>query len=263
MSVEYGRNGLIGILTPQANTTVEPECSILLPPGYAMIAARLTSDKPTIDERLVDYLESIDATLDRFANAPVDSYGFACTGASYLVGAEREADLVKRISDARGKPFITAGDAIAEALAVLEATSVAIISPYDDPLHRTGLDYWASRDLQIVDVSRLSGSQQEFHPIYSLSAGVALAGATRVAESGADAIVMLGTGLPTLSAILSATDSGLPVLSSNLCLMWRVTLAAGGEKPDAASLRSWLDGSGWQKRFEMQTVQERQSRTGT
>lgn len=257
MSVEYGRNGLIGILTPQANTTVEPECSILLPPGYATIAARLTSDKPTIDERLVDYLESIDMTLDRFANAPVDSFGFACTGASYLVGVEREADMVKRISSARGKPFITAGDAIAEALAVLDAKSVAIISPYDDPLHGAGIDYWTSRGLDIVDVSRLSGSQKEFHPIYSLSAGVALAGARKVAESGADAIVMLGTGLPSLSAILSATDKELPVVSSNLCLMWRVILAASGEKPDAVSLRPWLDGSGWQKRFQMQTVQER------
>ena len=256
MSVEYGTKGLIGILTPQANTTVEPECSILLPPGYAMIAARLTSSKPTIDDRLVDYLEAIDATLDRFANAPVDAYGFACTGASYLVGAEREAEMVKRISGERNRPFVTAGNAIADALTAVDATSVSIVSPYDDPLHQAGLDYWTSRGLEIACVSRLTGSQTEFHPIYSLGSDASRAGAQEAAACGADAVVMLGTGLPTLAAILRTADDPLPVLSSNLCLMWRTTLATTGQAPTAANLRPWLDGSGWRARFELQVVQD-------
>ncbi len=45
MAVEYAPKGLIGVLTPQANTTVEPEFWIMLPPGVAMINARMTSDK--------------------------------------------------------------------------------------------------------------------------------------------------------------------------------------------------------------------------
>lgn len=31
MSLEYAPRGFIGLLTPQANTTVEPECNILFP----------------------------------------------------------------------------------------------------------------------------------------------------------------------------------------------------------------------------------------
>ena len=50
---DYGRAGLVGVLTPQANTTVEPEIWTLLPPGWSMINARLTSSKDSIEARLV------------------------------------------------------------------------------------------------------------------------------------------------------------------------------------------------------------------
>src|SRR4029077_8832482 len=63
MSLEYAPRGLVGMLTPQANTTVEPEFNILWPPGVAMINARLMSDKGTISARLVDYFANYGAAL--------------------------------------------------------------------------------------------------------------------------------------------------------------------------------------------------------
>ena len=60
--LEYAKRGLIGVLTPQANTTVEPEFSILRPAGVTMLNARLTSSKKTIEERLVDYTHKIENT---------------------------------------------------------------------------------------------------------------------------------------------------------------------------------------------------------
>ena len=44
--LEYAAKGLVGCLTPQANTTVEPEFNILLPAGYAVLNARLPSLRP-------------------------------------------------------------------------------------------------------------------------------------------------------------------------------------------------------------------------
>jgi len=45
MSLEYAPRGLVGMLTPQANTTAEPEFNILWPRGISMINGRLMSDK--------------------------------------------------------------------------------------------------------------------------------------------------------------------------------------------------------------------------
>ena len=100
--VEYARKGLIGVLTPQANTTVEPEFAILMPPGYAFLNARLVSDKPTISARLDDYFATMESTITQFANAPIGAVAFACTGASYLQGIKREQAAVEAIENARG-----------------------------------------------------------------------------------------------------------------------------------------------------------------
>ncbi len=91
MTLEYAPRGLVGMLTPQANTTVEPEFNILWPRGVAMINARLMSGKASMTDRLVDYFDNYGASLKQFANAPVGVVAAACTGASYLAGREREA----------------------------------------------------------------------------------------------------------------------------------------------------------------------------
>ena len=62
-----------------------------------MINARMTSDKGTIVDRLYDYVDQIEATFDRFANAPIDVACFGCTGASYLIGQAREAEICETI----------------------------------------------------------------------------------------------------------------------------------------------------------------------
>jgi maleate isomerase len=150
MSLEYAPRGLVGMLTPQANTTVEPEFNLLWPPGVAMINARLMSDKDTISARLVDYFANYRAALRQFANAPVSVAAAACTGASYLAGREREADLVQDLTAQHGYPFITAALAVIDALAVLKAQRIGLVSPYPDDLNRASVAYWQSHGLDVM-----------------------------------------------------------------------------------------------------------------
>jgi len=246
--LEYAPKGLIGVLTPQANTTAEPELSILAPPGYATIAARLTSTRATMDARLVDYLEGIDATLDQFANAPVGAVAFACTGASYLVTPERGAEIVQAIEKARGYAFVTAADAVFDAIAVLGARRVGIVSPYAGALHEKCLAYWPARGVNIARVVQIESAGGAFHPIYALGASASAEGVAAVGTD-VDVVAMLGTGLPTLPAILGSAGGHVPVISPNLCLMWRIVLAITGEAPSAANLKPWIAGDGWGERL--------------
>lgn len=247
--VHYGPGGVLGILTPQANTTVEPEFGILLPPGVAALTARLTSDKPTVDARLADYVLSMEATLDRFANAPLGAVAFACTGASYLVDPEEERAHLAAIAARRGYPVLTAANAIMDALGVLGAERVAIVSPYGDPLHGQALDYWRARGLEAVRVARIDSDDSAFHPIYALSAEAPGGLVDKMDMEGLDAVVMLGTGLPTLPAILRRGGRPVPLLSPNLCLVWRSLVALDGGRPTGESLAPWLTGAAWGDRF--------------
>jgi maleate isomerase len=250
VSLEYAPRGLVGMLTPQANTTVEPEFNLLWPPGVAMINARLMSDKSTMAARLVDYFDNYAGSLDQFANAPIGVGTAACTGASYLAGRAREATVVKEISETRGVPFVTAALAVVDALNALAARRIGLVSPYPDDLNGASVAYWQSHGFEVAEIAKAFNSESSFHPIYSLD-GAAAGRALRTLEGKPlDAIVMLGTGMPTLHPIASALAwSVAPVMSCNLCLAWRAVVALDGEEPRAATLEPWLRGDGWVDRL--------------
>lgn len=245
MSTLYAPRALYGILTPQANTTVEPEMALLMPPGHSTLTARLTSTCAGMNDRLIDYFHTIDSTAAQFANAPLTGVGFACTGASYLVGPQVESETAATFATRRGIPLVTAGRAIARALITLGATRIAVASPYGDGLTDAALAYWQAQGFHITRVARIAENTSAFHPIYAHGADHALAATQSLLDDPlAQAVVLLGTGLPTLPALMACTPSHLPMLSSNLCLAW--ALANPVASPHA--LHRWLQGTHWHTR---------------
>jgi maleate cis-trans isomerase len=251
MAVEYAPRGLLGVLTPQANTTVEPEFAALLPPGVAMLNARMTSGKPTIVARLLDYLASLESWSEQFANAPVGALAFACTGASYYAGVAEEDAAVARISAARGVPFVTAGHAVRDAFHALGAKRIGLVSPYPQDLTEAAAAYWRALGFE---VTRIAGSEIKdgvFHPIYAMSGEGAHQALLSLDPTGLDAIAMLGTGMPTLGPIQRTPfHGGVPVVSCMLALAWRSLCALDGAPPTRENLLAWVRGEGWVARHE-------------
>ena len=248
MSLAYARAGLLGVLTPQANTTVEPEFSILLPPATAMLTARLTSARPVLNDRLVDYVAGLDGTCAQFANAPLGAIAFACTGSSYLVGPAAEDAAVARLS-ARA-PFITAGRAVCDAFRALGARRIGLVSPYPPDLTEASAAYWTARGFDVVRIIAMATPGAAFHPIYALAEDDAGAALAAMRGAGAEAIILLDTGMPSLGAILAQPEvGGAPVISCNLALIWQAIAALRGEAADGVSLRRWISGADWRARY--------------
>ena len=249
MSLAYAPRGLIGVLTPQANTTVEPEFWIMLPPGVAMINARMLSPQASLEARLADYLENIDATIAQFANAPLGAIAIATTGTSYIAGAAREQELVDRITRATGVPFISTGQAVVRALRTLSARTIGLVSPYPESLTQKSVGYWADQGFAVRGLARIGTRSDTFHPIYSISAAGAEAGVQELKSQKLDAIVLLGTGMPTLEAVLQHVDEGPVLMSCMLCLGWAAINAVTGEGADQRALLQFMRGEEWGPRL--------------
>ena len=251
MSMEYAPLGLIGLLTPQANTTVEPEAWALLPTGYSLINGRLISQTSSMNQRLLDYFDQLETSMLQFGNAPLSVLALACTGSSYLMGREKEAQWVNAWQARLNIPVVTAGRAVAAALQALGVRRLDLLSPYPSDLTQASMAYWISHGFDIGTVQSVHASNPGFHAIYTTSSESANNAAQALRTSSADAILMLGTGMPSLKTLLIHRGrTGPPWLSSMLALMWQSVATIPNTPLEASDLPAWLDAGHWADRAQ-------------
>jgi maleate isomerase len=209
----------------------------------------MLSPQTSLEARLADYLENLDATIAQFANAPLGAIAIATTGTSYIAGAAREQELVDRITRATGVPFISTGQAVVLALRTLGARTIGLVSPYPESLTQKSVGYWTDQGFAVGGLARIGTRSDTFHPIYSISAAGAEAGVQELKSQKLDAIVLLGTGMPTLDAVLQHVDEGPMLTSCMLCLGWAAINAVTGEGADQRALLQFMRGEEWGPRL--------------
>jgi maleate isomerase len=147
-------------------------------------------------------------------------------------------------------PIITAAGAIEEALSWLGIRAVALVSPYPEWLTAASKAHWERIGMRVTNLLQLpsGGGPSEPHRIYELTTPAVLTHLAGFDAMGADAILVSGTGMPSLRIILALGKSqNLPVLSSNLCLAWALAKPRGKAE---AGPESPLYG-GWEPRMEL------------
>jgi maleate cis-trans isomerase len=116
--------------------------------------------------------------------------------------------------------------------------------------------YWTSDGFEVLEVAQVEktagggNSLDTSHPVYSLSSEAVVQSLQTLSSTAADAVVLLGTGLPTLRCLLAAPQVlGKPVISCNLALAWCCANAMHPALDAKQSLLSWMRGDHWQQRF--------------
>ncbi|MGA0017952.1 MAG: maleate cis-trans isomerase family protein [Burkholderiaceae bacterium] len=248
MTLAYAAKGLVGLLTPQGNTTVEPECAMLWPPGFGHINARLVSQEPSIEARLRDYYLHLGETLAQFGAAPVQVVASTCTGASYLLGAADEDALFAELAARWQRPVTNSALASAAALRQLQAKRIGLVSPYPEGLTQASVRYWQARGFEVAALAMAEpeAADATFHPIYSLGHAPALQALQSLPTQGLDAVLLLGTGMPTLAAMAAYPRWGqAPVLSCLLATVWQATQLVPGAHVPSDDVLALLDQGPW------------------
>jgi maleate isomerase len=232
-AADYGARARVGVATPQANPTVEPEMRLLLPAAIGVYGTRLVHPAADVESRLDHYIRHLPDAVGSFGSMRLAAFGFGCTGSSYRAGPALEDELTSAAASLRGIPVITAAQAIRLALRTFGARRIALISPYPTGLAEAGYAYWKADGLTLVETLRVDPVLTDTHRIYELTSDDAYTALASLQHRDVDAILVSGTGMPTLNALRRwRTERGAtspPVLSSNLCLAWALLQHAAPE----------------------------------
>jgi maleate cis-trans isomerase len=245
---EYGWRGRVGLIVPPANVTIEPEIASMLPSGASLHVTRLpgsVSEDTSVGlrERFEGYNRSLAAAAASFGGANLSALCLGVTGCCYLVGPDGEQKLLSDLRSGGASHVVTAARAIRLLLEALKRRRVALVAPYPAWVVDFAREHWVASGLEIVQIVPLP----DVVSFYTVTTDKVVRAAEGLRTSGAEAIVLSGTGVATLPAIEKLAETmKLPVISSNLSLGWWVleTLSHGEPaETSSAALRSvyrWL-----------------------
>jgi len=210
----------VGIILPPPNPTVEPEYHAALPGGVVMHAQRFPHQSGDLAQRNEGYRNAYESCVMGYRPLHIDAFLISCTGSNYRLGEQQDKEIVRQLTAKTGVPTITSTGVIHEALEALKVKGLVLISPYPTWLTQESADYWKECGFRVDDVIQLGDGTDNI--AFDLDDDdVAKYLETMPQPKDDAAILMTGTGMPTIGAIARMRHRfKVPVLSSNLCGVW-------------------------------------------
>ena len=213
-----GHRHVFGILVPDFNSVVEPELADMRIAGVSNQTTRFPLD--------ASVLENLASAAERLQPSGVQSWVVGLATDPFPNGLELMNQGVELLRERIGLPVHTASHAVPDALAHLGVNRIGLVTPFDDAGNERVRETYAERGFAVQAIVGLA--RPGFDQIASTTDAETLAAFSEVAGSGAEALVQVGTGLPTLHLIEELEKKHeRAVVTSNQASYWQALRAAG------------------------------------
>lgn len=218
----------VGLLVPSSNSAQEPEFVQMLPASVSLHVTRLglRSVDPDSTIKIVAELESESRKL---ADAAVDIVVLAATAPSTRLGKGYDAQLVRRMEEASGKPATTAATAMLASFAALNVRRVALAAPWSEHTNTILAAFLEAHGIEVV--SQIAMGVVANNDIGRLHPDTALEHGRKADRPNADA-VFLACGNWWTACMVESLEAavGKPVLTTNNVTVWHTLKKIGGHR---------------------------------
>ena len=209
----------IGVVVPH-DMVLDRELWRWAPDDVSLYLTRTPGNTLEVTSQMVTAISEADVVAGAVGDLVATGFeacAYACTSGSFIRGLSGERDLVAAMLAAGAPAAVTTSGALLEALAHLDATTVAVASPYDDSLTAALADFLVEAGVALVGRAHLGLRGEIWKVPYERTVELIRA-ADRPA---AQAVCVACTNLPTYDLIASVeAELGKPVVTANQATMW-------------------------------------------
>ena len=224
----YGTRARIALMVPSPNTVAETEFWTMAPAGVTVHTSRM----PFFGDRHARPFDAMEAELPRVFEevntARPDVIAYGCTASS---ARGNPAEVEARLTAQAGTPTVTAAGALVDALAVLGARRIVLLTPYPQAVNDKERKFFAENGITVLDDESVivDEGQHAFRNMSAVPCDLLTERAVACADrDDVDAVVLSCCDMPTLDAIgRIEVRTGLPVISSTQALFWKAARTAG------------------------------------
>lgn len=215
----YGWRAKIGLITPMSENA-EHAFHIYAPEGVSFASMKINFPGPT-PEGLIFLTDQLEETAAKFKGYDLDLVVFGCTSGSCIKGFGWDQECIRTIERASGSPGLTTSTAVLEALNVLEAKKIAVLTPYPQATNEAEKKFLEDNCYEVTNIVGMDMSDIDCKSFELVDEYFLYRNSLETELNGADVFFLSCMGLTTMEILNDLEDAlGIPVITSHQATLW-------------------------------------------
>ena len=224
-----GGGNRLGMIVLSTDETLEYEARQVVEGRSVNLMHSRIESHPTVTPASLQAMRELMPETARLLPSELGAIAYGCTSASVLIGPEEVQSQVQMAQP--GVPVTNPISAVAAALAALKVGRIGLVTPYTADVVAPMREFLAREGVDIVE--EVSFGVADDRKVARISQQSSLEAMLKVGRAeGVEAVFASCTNLGTFEVIDQVEAAlNMPVISSNLALIWHLLKKAGIEAP--------------------------------